>query len=325
MARTLSLAEIFQLGYYWESKVLLTAVKLDVFGALAGDGGTAAEVSRRLQTDPQATALLMNALASIGLLRKAGERYSNATEAEEFLVKESPKYAGHLLLLQEAEWDNWGQLESVVRTGRSPVKDHLFRTDPRLAENVLMVLHRVALQHAPTLAKQIDLSGARSLLDLGGGAGTHAMAFCQAYRNLTATIFDLPETLHTTERLVKEAGLEGRIRFIPGDFNRDDLGGPYDAVLMSDILHYQGSEANAALVRKVHGALAHSGRLVIKDRFLDENGTSPAWTAVFAVHILVNTEKGRCYTIAEAVRWLKDAGFTSIDEMERSTLVQGVK
>jgi cyclopropane fatty-acyl-phospholipid synthase-like methyltransferase len=194
-----------------------------------------------------------------------------------------------------------------------------------LAENVLLVLHHVALQHAPTLAKQIDLSGARSLLDLGGGAGTHAMAFCQAYPGLTATIFDLPETLHTTERLVKEAGLEGRIHFLSGDFNQDDLGGPYDAVLMSDILHYQGAQANATLVRKVHGALSPAGRLVIKDRFLDASGTSPAWTAVFAVHILVNTEKGRCFTITEAVQWLKDAGFASIDELERSTLVQGVK
>jgi len=325
VARTLSLAEIFQLGYYWESKVLLTAVKLDIFGVLAGGGRTAAEVTRRLGADPKATGLLMNALVSIGLLRKEGERYTNAPEAQEYLVKDSPTYAGHLLLLQDAEWENWGKLESVVRTGRSPVKDHLFRTDPKLAENVLMVLHRVALQHAPTLAKQIDLSSSRTLLDLGGGAGTHAMAFCQAYPNLAATVFDLPETLPTTERLIKEAGLEGRIRLLPGDFNRDDLGGPYDAVLMSDILHYQGAEANAALVRKVRGALAPGGRLVIKDRFLDESGTSPAWTAVFAVHILVNTEKGRCYTMAEATQWLKDAGFASIDELDQSTLVQGVK
>ena len=325
MARTLSLAEIFELGYYWESKVLLTAVKLDIFGALAGGGRTAAEVTRRLGADPKTTGLLMNALVSIGLLRKEGERYRNAPEAQEYLVKDSPTYAGHLLLLQDAEWENWGKLESVVRTGRSPVKDHLFRTDPKLAENVLMVLHRVALQHAPTLAKQIDLSSSRTLLDLGGGAGTHAMAFCQAYSNLAATVFDLPETLPTTERLIKEAGLEGRIRLLPGDFNRDAVGGPYDAVLMSDILHYQGAEANAALVRKVHGALAPGGRLVIKDRFLDESGTSPAWTALFAVHILVNTEKGRCYTMAEAIQWLKDAGFASIDELDRSTLVQGVK
>jgi len=325
VARTLSLAEIFQLGYYWEGKVLLTAVKLDVFGALAKGARTAADVSRHLQTDRKATEVLLNALVSIGLLRKSGERFLNAPETEEYLVKGSSKYAGHLLLLQEAEWDNWGRLESVVRTGRSPVKGHMFQTDPQLAENVLMVLHHVALQHAPTLAKQIDLSRAQTLLDLGGGAGTYAMAFCRAYPALTVTVFDLPETLRITERLIKEAGLDGRIRLLPCDFNRDALGGPYDAVLMSDILHYQDADANAALVRKAHRALAPSGRLVIKDRFLDDGRTGPAWTAVFAVHILVNTEKGRCYTMAEAVQWLKDAGFTSVDELERSALVQGVK
>jgi len=325
VARTLSLADIFQLGYYWECKVLLTAVKLDVFGALAEGAHTAADVSRRLQTDRQATNILLNALVSIGLLRKSGEQFLNSPETEAYLVKGSPQYAGHVLLLQEAEWDNWGRLESVVRTGRSPVKGHMFQTDPQLAENVLIVLHRVALQHAATLAKQIGLSRAQTLLDLGGGAGTYAMAFCRAYPALMVTVFDLRETLRTTERFIKEAGLEGRIRLLPGDFNRDDLGGPYDAVLMSDILHYQDPEANAALVRKAHRALAPSGRLVIKDRFLDDGRTSPAWTAVFAVHILVNTEKGRCYTMAEAVQWLKEAGFTSVDELERATLVQGIK
>ena len=41
MSRELSLAEIFQLGYYWETKILLTAVRLDVFSVL--DGKVAAE------------------------------------------------------------------------------------------------------------------------------------------------------------------------------------------------------------------------------------------------------------------------------------------
>jgi hypothetical protein len=94
---------------------------------------------------------------------------------------------------------------------------------------------------------------------------------------------------------------------------------------MSDILHYQGPDANAALVRKVHGALMPSGRLVIKDRFLDKDGTSPAWTAVFAIHLLVNTEKGRCYTLTEAREWLKEAGFIHIQEVDRTSIVEGTK
>jgi hypothetical protein len=35
--RELSLADIFQIGYYWETKILLTAVQLDLFSTLKGD------------------------------------------------------------------------------------------------------------------------------------------------------------------------------------------------------------------------------------------------------------------------------------------------
>ena len=129
------------------------------------------------------------------------------------------------------------------------------------------------------------------MLDLGGGAGTNAIAFCRVYPDLTATIFDLPATLRLTEKTVKETGLESRITLLPGNFHTDALGGPYDVVLMSDILHYQTFETNAALVQKVFNHLAPGGRLIIKDRFLDDSGTGPAWTTAFAVHILVNAQR----------------------------------
>ena len=44
MPRELSLADIFQLGYCWETKILLTAVKLDLFSALGGKQLTVTEV-----------------------------------------------------------------------------------------------------------------------------------------------------------------------------------------------------------------------------------------------------------------------------------------
>ena len=160
---------------------------------------------------------------------------------------------------------------------------------------------------------------------LGGGAGTNAIAFCHAYPRLRATVFDLPQTLQITQRMVKDAGLEDRIAFVPGDFNRDPLGGPYDVILMSDILHYQDDGANARVVKACFAHLNVGGRLVVKDRFLDESGTGPAWVTAFALHILVNTEHGRCYRVGEAVGWLRDAGFGSIGELEPSAVVQGVK
>ncbi|MBL8044564.1 MAG: methyltransferase domain-containing protein [Nitrospira sp.] len=325
MPRELSLAEVFQLGYYWETKILLTAVKLDVFSLLDGQGRSAAELAKQLGADTRALELLLNALVAIRLLAKNETVYANTLVAQTHLVKHGPQYVGHLLLLHDAEWDNWGKLEEAIKTGRSPVSRHVFETDPALGANVLSVLHRIGQQSGPDLAKRLGLGQARTILDLGGGAGTNAIAFCRVYPTLSATVFDLATTLPLTERTVKEAGLEGRIALKSGDFNRDSLGGPYDVVLMSDILHYQNLATNAALVKKIHAHLNPGGRLVIKDRFLDASGTSPAWTAAFAVHILVNTEQGGCYRTAEAMQWMHDGGYTSVEEIERTAVVQGFK
>jgi SAM-dependent methyltransferase len=325
MVRSLSLAEIFQLGYYWETKILLTAVTLDVFSAIDAAPKTTAEIAQRIGANPHALELLLNALVAIGLLTKDSDRFANTAVAQTYLVKTAPGYVGHLLILHDAEWNNWGKLAETIKTGRSPVTRHVFETDPELAANVLAVLNRIGEQSGPALARRLSLDAARTMLDLGGGAGTNAIAFCTVYPNLTATVFDLPQTLRVAERTIKEAKLEHRIRLQAGDFNRDPLGGPYDFVLMSDILHYQDEVMNAALVRKVYSHLCPGGRLVIKDRFLDETGTSPAWTTAFAVHILVNTEKGRCYRTADVCRWMTEAGFVEVVELEQTAVVQGTK
>lgn len=325
VSRELSLAEIFQLGYYWETKILLTAVRLDLFSALSGKGKTAGDVAAKIGAHESTLALLLNALTALRLVGKERTTYQNSSAAEKHLVRHSPQYVGHLLLLHDAEWNNWGKLEETIRTGSRLVDRHVFETDPELGSNVLAVLHRIGQQSGPDLAKRLKLSGTVRMLDLGGGAGTNAIAFCQVYPELTATVFDLPATLRLTEKTVKDAGLESRIILQAGDFNCDSLGGPYDLVLMSDILHYQPYETNEALVEKVFTHLSPGGRLIIKDRFLDEAGTGPAWTTAFAVHILVNTQQGSCYKTSEAVQWMKNAGFSTVEELEKTAVVQGLK
>lgn len=325
MSRELSLAEVFQLGYYWETKILLTAVTLDVFTALEGRSKSAGEVAEQIGAHGPTLELLLNALVAMKLLRKEEDRYANSPVTAQYLVKSSPHYVGYLLLLHDAEWNNWGKLEETIRTGRRMADRHVFETNPELGTHVLTVLDRIGRQSGPALARRLKLNGPVRLLDLGGGVGTNAIAFCEEYPDLTATVFDMPATLRLAEKTVKERGLAARITLLAGDFNRDSLGGPYDVVLMSDILHYQTDEGNAALFRKVYAHLRPGGRVVVKDRFLDESGIAPAWTTAFAIHILVNTQFGSCYRCSDAMRWMKKAGFIHIVEEEKTAVVQGVK
>ena len=325
MPREISLAEIFQIGYYWETKILLTAVKLRVFSELTSGPESAESLAARLHWDVRCLPLLLNALVAMRVLEKVDEQYSNSQVATRYLVQSSSEYVGHLLELHDAEWENWGKLEETIRTGVSPVTQHVFETSPEMGANVLSVLHRIGQGSGPSLAKKMNLDGAKEFLDLGGGAGTNAIAFCQEYPTLHATVFDLPTTLEVTKRTVQGAGCGSRISFIGGNFHEDTLGGPYDAVLMSDILHYQDGPSNAAVVKKVYESLSDGGCLVIKDRFLDPDRTSPAWTTAFAVHILVNTERGQCFTSGEAMEWMSQAGFDAVHELEPRAIVQGTR
>ena len=74
MPRELSLAEIFKLGYYWETKILLTAVKLDLFSLLAYKELSASEAAQRVETDSGALEILMNALVAMRVLSKHADR-----------------------------------------------------------------------------------------------------------------------------------------------------------------------------------------------------------------------------------------------------------
>ncbi len=79
MTRELSLADIFQIGYYWETKILLTAVKLDLFSALRGQSLSVNDVAGALALNPRALELVMNALVAMRVLTKDEKLYANTS------------------------------------------------------------------------------------------------------------------------------------------------------------------------------------------------------------------------------------------------------
>ena len=313
------------MGYYWEAKIFLTSVRLDLYTPLAAGPKTGEELARAIGVDPAFLARLLDALVAIGLLKRDGERYANTPVVQEFLVKGSPFYSGELMLLQDDEWSYWGRLEEIVRSGTPAVSENVFMTRPEVGANILRVLHRMAMRNAPSIAKAVNLSGRRTLLDVGGGAGTFSIHFCKANPDLSVTLFDLPGSVPVARKNVAEFGLSDRFRFIAGNFKTDSISGPFDAIFLSDILHYQTFEENQSLFDKLHGALAPGGLIVVKDMFVNDDPDNPGWNAIFSIHLMVYTEKGRCFKVDDLRAWLTKSGFENIEELERSTLLTARK
>ena len=78
------------------------------------------------------------------------------------------------------------------------------------ARAFLSAQHDGSVSLGYTLARRIDFTPFRCLLDLGGGAGTYTMEIFRAYPHLQAIIFDFPQVCQVAADAIQQAGLSAR-------------------------------------------------------------------------------------------------------------------
>jgi SAM-dependent methyltransferase len=298
-------------GAYWQSCALHAAVKLDVFSHLEGGPLDAAQMAERIGAERRAVAMLLNAMAAMGLLEKAGDVFANTGTASRFLVRKAPGYLGHMILHHHHLAASWTQLDQAVRSG-APVRARASFGDPAVREAFLMGMFNNAMLLAPSVVAAVDLADRRRLLDLGGGPGTYAIHFCQANPRLRATVFDLPATYPFAERTIARFALADRIEFVGGDHHNDPLPGGFDAAWLSHVLHGERPETAARIVAKAAKALEPGGLLLIHDFILDDGGDGPLYPALFSLNMLLGTDGGQSYTDGEIRRMMAAAGCRDI-------------
>ncbi len=318
-------------GGYAEARAIQAAIELGVFEALR-NFSTALQLAGSLGCDPRAMELLLDALVSIGILDKTGSVYSLNDASSTYLVKSSPKYLGGMIAFDASLWNAWGCLAESIRTGKPARSPDMYQNRSEETERFIGAMDSLvrARGDAEIVPQHLDLSGVRTMLDVGSGPATYPIEFCRRYPALQATIFDLRATLQITEKFVRDAGMRDRINLVAGDYRTDKIPGSYDLVYLSNIIHGEGDEDNNRLISKLYGCIESGGRIVIKDHILDDSCTQPTSGAVFALMMLLTTERGKCYSYAEVKAWLAKAGFGDIHEVPlppplTSSLVIGTK
>lgn len=306
-------ADLLQLsGGYWSTCALHASVRLDLFTPLAEEALTSPALAGRLGCDERGLAMLLNALTALGLLTKDNERYTATPSATRFLARTSPDYLGHIILHHHHLMASWLHLTDGVRNGR-PVREQVAHTDDAtVRESFEMGMFNLAMLAAPLIVPHIDLSGRHRLLDLGGGPGTYAIHFCRHNPGLTAVVYDLPSTRPFAETTIARFGLADRIEFRDGDFITGDIEGRYDVAWLSHILHGEGPEECALILRKTAAALEPGGMVLIQEFILDDSRDAPLFPALFSLNMLLGTTAGQSYSQGELSTMLNAAGFTDI-------------
>jgi O-methyltransferase/methyltransferase family protein len=318
-------------GGHAEARAIQVAVKLGLFDALA-DPQTAGVLAGMIQCDCRATEMLLNALVSIGLLKKHESVYSLSEISSTYLLKSSPKYLGGMISFDSSLWKSWGDLERAVRTGKPARAPDMYQNDAEETERFVGAMDSLvrARGDAEVVAGTLDFGGVGEMLDVGSGPATYPIAFCRRHPSLRATIFDLPATLKVSEKFVRASDVSERIKLIPGDYRSDCIPGRYQLAFLSNIIHAEGVEENERLVAKLYDRLDKGGRIVVKDHILDDSLAHPSAGAIFSLLMLLTTESGKCYSFNEVRGWLEQAGFQSVQEIRlpapfTSSLVIGAK
>jgi SAM-dependent methyltransferase len=116
---------------------------------------------------------------------------------------------------------------------------------------------------------------------------------------------DFPQAVVHAGRGVQDAGLAGRISFLPGDFMNTPFPPGQDVLLMFNIIHGFSPETNRLLIQRAFDALQPGGRIYILDQFQSPSKGSPVsrFIPLMVGLNLLNEIGGNVYSMEEIRAW----------------------
>jgi precorrin-6B methylase 2 len=302
---------------FMASKALFAALHIDVFTHLAGGAKTCAELSGACSVPESRIVTLMTALGSVGLVDWDGERYANAPGAEAFLSRTSNYDFGDYLRYQidQQMYPFLGQLNEVLDGSLGPDAVDSYShwmSDPEQAAMYSNAQHAGSLGPGKTIARLVDLTGAKSLLDVGGGTGAMTIRLLQANPELISTIIDFPNVSEIGWRFISEAGMVDRVRYIPSDAIRAEWPGEQDAVLMSYLFSGIPGTEVPKLVQRAFDCLAPGGSFMVHDFMVEDDRSGPALAALWQLQHMAFTPDAHSVTAGWLRTEMEKVGFTDI-------------
>ena len=203
---------------YWVSKTLMSAVELDVFTKIAsyqndnnGESMTLKEFEKIMGIEESRPAeVFTTALVALGLLKvnennnNREKTFANSEVSTMFLDKNKPSYIGDAItMFDERLYKRWDRLSDALKTNR-PVgeeqgediesifdKARSNQDDAERLQKFTHAMHGISIGLAMALAKNVDFSNYRRMMDIGGGSGVYAMqVVANNPNNMSAVILD---------------------------------------------------------------------------------------------------------------------------------------
>lgn len=301
-----------------QALAMLAAMDLDVFTPLAGGPLTAGQLAARVGVGADRLLPMVRVLAATGLLCAQADRFANSPEAAQFLVRGKPGYMGSVYSLWADMWGAELLTARSIRSGIPQARHDFAQMSEGQMREFLSGSDSGAVSAARLLLSARDLSGCRSLLDVGGGTGGLAMTIAEHLPAVRVTVVDLPQVVpFVRERAERYRGGEyahvfRRVSVLAADVTREPIDGVYDVAVCNRFIQVLAPGDAQAAIATTATALQPDGQLYIMGHVLDDGGLSPPTAVNFGLLALNLYEGGQPYTEQQHRQWLGDAGFVDI-------------
>ena len=326
MSDTLNPSRILDAGFgFWSSKVLLTAIELEVFTVLSGKSMTGEELGDKLGLHPRGIWDFFDTLVALRFLERNGNGrealYGNTAETAHYLDKNSPAYIGGIFEMCNARlYKFWNDLGPALKTGQAqneikhsqkPLFEVLYADLPRL-EQFMGAMAGLSRGNFMALAEKFDFSKYRTLCDVGGATGLLSTLVAKRHPHIRCISFDLPTVEPIARKTIAREGFSDRIQTASGDFSSDPLP-KADVITMGMILHDWNLEKKKHLIKAAYNALPENGAFIAVENIIDDERRENAFGLLMSLNMLIEFGDAFDFSGADFWNWCKEAGFKSYE------------
>lgn len=297
----------------WGSQVVRALASLSVAEHLDGCSLTAEQIAEHACSDPDMTYRVLRAGVALGLLGYDNTtRAFSATSRLEILHADSAFTLKHYAQAASgpAFWLPALRLPDTVRRGSNYAEEALGTNvweffagndeEGRIFRAAMTDVSAPVIREAVAV---IDVSGARSVVDIGGANGVFVGELLQANPHLSGAVLDLPQAMPGVAAESHRRGLGERMRGVGGDFF--DSVPAADLYLLKFVLHDWSDESCVKILSNIRRAMNPGARLFAVEMTLTDQATSMS-AALMDVAMLFSLT-GREREIAEFEKLLRAA------------------
>jgi 2-polyprenyl-3-methyl-5-hydroxy-6-metoxy-1,4-benzoquinol methylase len=214
----------------------------------------------------------------------------------------------------------WANLAESIKSGKPQAAVNEEKEAEQFFPKLAAAIFPMNYTPASLIARELEregLDGEARVLDIAAGSAVWSIPIARLGSTIKVDALDFPAVLSVAREYTKRMGVDAQYAYLPGNWRDIELESEaYDVIVLGHILHSEGRKLSEELLTRCHRALKPGGFIVIAEFLCNEERTSPATAALFAINMFLVTSDGCIFSQKELETMLNERGFIEVKRPE---------